>query len=81
LEPPVRGVTIGSMPPDRTPPQRNAAAAGVPPGAERVGEPGTPAWRPSPALLVRLGGRWCCRHDLAAFNGPEDNASDVQLRP
>jgi hypothetical protein len=36
---------------------------------------------PRPPLLVRLGGRWLCRHELADAHPQDGNAPDVQLRP
>jgi hypothetical protein len=35
--------------------------------------------RPAPPMLVRLGGRWLCRHDLAIHSATQE--IDVQLRP
>jgi hypothetical protein len=36
---------------------------------------------PSPALLVRVGGRWMCRHELADAHPQDGHAPHVQLRP
>jgi hypothetical protein len=40
-----------------------------------------PRFRRPPALLVRMGGRWLCRHELTAPSANHDHAADVQLRP
>jgi hypothetical protein len=32
-------------------------------------------------LLVRLGGRWLCRHEYAGVDVPHGHGPDVQLRP
>jgi hypothetical protein len=37
--------------------------------------------QPPPALLVRMGGRWMCRHELAELSAHDGRAPDVQLRP
>ena len=34
-----------------------------------------------PAMLVRVGGRWLCRHELAELSTDDDTPPDVQLRP
>jgi hypothetical protein len=36
---------------------------------------------PSAAKLVRIGGRWMCRHELADVSDHDGAAPDVQLRP
>ena len=69
----------------RTPALRSAAAAGLRSMAERLAPPPLPAAQqgfvppPSPALLVRVGGRWWYRHELYAT--PRSEVADVQLLP
>jgi hypothetical protein len=34
-----------------------------------------------PAMLVRFGGRWLCRHELTTPTDSHDPSPNVQLRP
>jgi hypothetical protein len=59
----------------------DGAAAGA--RATADGKEPEPAGAPRPlsALLVRVGGSWLCRHDLAHLSATDDAGTDVQLRP
>jgi hypothetical protein len=61
------------------PARGDGAAAGAHSEAD-ANEPEHPL-APRPPLLVRLGGRWLCRHELANDHPPDGHAPDVQLRP
>jgi hypothetical protein len=58
-----------------TEPDRGVPAAG--------GEEMRDEMRAAPAspLLVRMGGRWLCRHEYAGVDVPHGHGPDVQLRP
>lgn len=65
----------------RTLPLREAAAAGLRPMAHRLEPERALAPHASPALLVRLYGRWWYRHELAALPVTDGYALDVQPDP
>jgi hypothetical protein len=52
-----------------------AAAAGM-----EAREQDSPLSPQSPAMLVRMGGRWQCRHELTEPSTSDSPAPDVQLR-
>jgi hypothetical protein len=60
---------------------RESAASRLRGLADRIEPPRPQSERRSPAMLIRLGGRWWTRDDIVSAQTPEEPPADVQLLP